>query len=573
MRGICKSLICPMLITDDELKSILLKTKIIDQKKLDEVADFAKTSDTTLENALIEKDIVTDENLGMMIADYIKIPFISLTKVTIPEDLLHIIPERLARKEKMIPFGRDGTSIKVATANPHNTDVFALISQKAGGAKIIPYFATERDINNALKVYQKDLQKTFQTLTDSEDATINSLIIDNVPVARIVDMLITYAYQDKASDIHIEPEEKDSLVRFRIDGVLHDVLVLPKPLHERVITRIKVLSRLRTDEHLSAQDGKMRMKLEEENLDLRVSIVPIVEGEKAVLRLLSSQTRKISLVDLGMSERDLKKVQRGYAKSYGMILLTGPTGSGKTTSIYAILKILNTRDKNITTVEDPVEYRIKGLNQINVNAKTNLTFAAALRSILRQDPNIIFVGEIRDNETAGIAVNAALTGHLVLSTLHTNDAATALPRLTDMKVEPFLVASTVNVIIGQRLIRKICDMCKTSITINAADLLKNIPQQVLSKNFGPKKQIRIYQGKGCQVCHFTGYSGRIGIYEVLEMTPNIRKLIAEKMDSDVIAQAAIKDGMTTMMDDGLEKVLKGETTVEEVLRATKVESV
>jgi type II secretory ATPase GspE/PulE/Tfp pilus assembly ATPase PilB-like protein len=304
-----------------------------------------------------------------------------------------------------------------------------------------------------------------------------------------------------------------------------------------------------------------------------VSIVPIVEGEKAVLRLLSSQTRKISLVDLGMSERDLKKVQRGYAKSYGMILLTGPTGSGKTTSIYAILKVLNTRDKNITTVEDPVEYRIKGLNQINVNAKTNLTFAAALRSILRQDPNIIFVGEIRDNETAGIAVNAALTGHLVLSTLHTNDAATALPRLTDMKVEPFLVASTVNVIIGQRLIRKICEMCKTSITINASDLLKNIPQKILAKNFGPKKQIRIYQGKGCQVCHFTGYAGRIGIYEVLEMTPTIRKLIAEKMDSDIIAEAAIKEGMTTMMDDGLEKVLRGETTVEEVLRATKVESI
>lgn len=561
-----------MLVTDDQLKALLINAKIADDKKLAEVAEYAKNSDISFTNALTEKDIVTDENLGMLIADFLKIPFISLAKISIPEELLHIIPERIARKQKIIPFGRDGTTLKIAMADPRNTKVLELVSQKIGGGKIAAYMATDRDISNALRVYRKDLQKTFQGMIQGQDATINSLIEDNIPVARIVDLLISYAYQDKASDIHIEPEEKDSLVRFRIDGVLHDVLVLPKALHERVLTRIKVLSRLRTDEHLSAQDGKMRMMLEEENLDLRVSIVPVVEGEKVVLRLLSSQSRKITLVDLGMSERDLKKVQSGYSKSYGMILLTGPTGSGKTTSIYAILKILNTREKNITTVEDPVEYRIKGLNQINVNPKTNLTFAAALRSILRQDPNVIFVGEIRDGETAGIAVNAALTGHLVLSTLHTNDAATALPRLTDMKVEPFLVASTVNVIIGQRLIRKICEMCKTSVAINYQDLVSNIPEKVIAKNFGAKKEIRIYQGKGCEICHFTGYQGRIGIYEVLEVTPTIRKLITEKNDSDVISEAAIKEGMTTMMDDGLEKVLRGITTIEEVLRATKVET-
>jgi len=259
-------------------------------------------------------------------------------------------------------------------------------------------------------------------------------------------------------------------------------------------------------------------------------------------------------------------------RSYGMILSTGPTGSGKTTSIYAILKLLNKRERNITTIEDPVEYRIKGVNQIQVNPKTNLTFAAGLRSILRQDPNIIFVGEIRDDETAGIAVNAALTGHLVLSTLHTNDAATALPRFTDMKVEPFLVASTVNVIIGQRLVRKICEMCKASTSIQIEKLVKNIPLPIIKKNFGDTSEICAYQGAGCKICHFTGYNGRIGVFEVLEVTKSIRALITEKKDADIIAAKAIEEGMTTMLDDGLQKVSKGFTTIEEVLRVTKVES-
>jgi type II secretory ATPase GspE/PulE/Tfp pilus assembly ATPase PilB-like protein len=273
-----------------------------------------------------------------------------------------------------------------------------------------------------------------------------------------------------------------------------------------------------------------------------------------------------------MNETDLQKVNGAFTKSFGMILSTGPTGSGKTTSIYAILKILNTREKNITTIEDPVEYRIKGVNQIQTNAKTDLTFASGLRSILRQDPNVIFVGEIRDSETAGIAVNAALTGHLVLSTLHTNDAATALPRLTDMQVEPFLVASTVNIIIAQRLIRKICEMCKSSIDIPQVDLLKNLSEEVVQKYFGLKPTVRIYKGKGCEVCHFTGYSGRIGIFEVLQVSNEIRKLISAKKDSDVILQQAIKEGMTTMLDDGIMKIIKGLTTMEEVLRVTKIES-
>jgi type II secretory ATPase GspE/PulE/Tfp pilus assembly ATPase PilB-like protein len=324
---------------------------------------------------------------------------------------------------------------------------------------------------------------------------------------------------------------------------------------------------------MSPQDGKMKISLEEEELDIRVSILPIVYGEKIVMRLLASRFRQFSLVDLGMNETDLEKVTNGFKKSFGMVLSTGPTGSGKTTSIYSILKIINSREKNITTIEDPVEYRMKGVNQIQTNAKANLTFASGLRSILRQDPNVIFVGEIRDAETANIAVNAALTGHLVLSTLHTNDAATALPRLTDMDVEPFLVASTVNVIVAQRLLRKICEMCKSSYNITREEILANLPLEKVNKYFGEKEEIRIYKGQGCLVCHHTGYSGRIGVFEVLEVTNNIRKLITQKADANIILKQAIKDyDMTTMLDDGLKKVIQGVTSIEEVLRVTKVET-
>jgi type IV pilus assembly protein PilB len=550
-----------MLITTEQLKALVLKNKLIDEKGFSEIEEEAKNAGNTIEEALVEKDIVTDENLGILISDFLKYPFIVLSKITIPPDVFNIIPEKIARRKKVIPFAKDATGVKIAMIDPSNKELEQMISKKIG-LPVTTYLATEQDISNALRIYRKDLQNTFDQLTKTSE----------VQMSRIVDLLINYASQDKASDVHIEPQEKESLVRFRIDGILHDVLFLPKSLHDQIITRIKILSKLRTDEHLSPQDGKMRIALEEEEIDIRVSILPITEGEKAVLRLLSSKFRKFSLVDLGMNEKDLKKVTTAYDKPYGMILSTGPTGSGKTTSIYAILKILNTRDKNITTIEDPAEYRIKGVNQINVNTKTNLTFASGLRSILRQDPNIIFVGEIRDSETAGIAVNASLTGHLVLSTLHTNDAATALPRLTDMSVEPFLVASTVNVIIGQRLIRKICEICKSTRSISREELLKNLPSDIVNNFAGKKSTVTIYQGAGCKICHLTGYSGRIGVFEVLEVTKSIRDLITKRQDADIIMQKAIEEGMTTMLDDGLDKVMKGLTTIEEVLRVTKIQS-
>jgi type IV pilus assembly protein PilB len=548
-----------MLITNDELKSLVIKNNLIDEKGFLEIEQEAKNSDSSVEEVLVEKDIVTDENLGILISDFLKYPFIILAKITIPPDVFSIIPEKMARHKKVIPFAKDAKGVKLAMADPSDKELAQMISKKIG-LPVTIYLATEQDISNALRVYRKDLQSIFDQLIKTSE----------VPMSKLVDLLINYAVQDKSSDVHIEPLEKDSLVRFRIDGILHDVLSLPKGLHDQIITRIKILSRLRTDEHLSPQDGKMRIALEDENVDVRVSILPVTEGEKAVLRLLSSKFRKFSLVDLGMNEKDLAKVTAAYNKSYGMVLSTGPTGSGKTTSIYAIVKLLNTREKNITTIEDPAEYLIKGVNQINVNTKTNLTFANGLRSILRQDPNVIFVGEIRDSETAGIAVNASLTGHLVLSTLHTNDAATALPRLIDMNVEPFLVASTVNVIFAQRLVRKICEICKGTRTITKEDLLKNLPPKTVSKYMGNKINITIYQGAGCKICHMTGYSGRIGVFEVLEVTKAIRDLITKRQDADVILQKAIEEGMTTMLDDGLDKVLRGLTTIEEVLRVTKI---
>ncbi len=557
-----------MLLPEEELQKLLSEMGLIDEPKLKKLHQFMKDAHTDFEDALLQMNIISDEKLGIVVANHLKIPFVSLSKVTIPQDVSHIVPEKIARRKKVIAFEREGSTIKVAMADPRNEEIIHLIEQKTL-AKVVPHLATERDILNTFYIFKRDLQKAFDRLLSEGTEPGHE---HDISLSKVVDLIIETAYYEKVSDIHIEPQEEDALVRYRIDGILHDVVRCPTYLHERIMTRIKVLSQLRTDEHMSPQDGKMRMEIEEDYLDLRVSIIPIVNGEKAVLRLLSTQTQQITLTDLGMTNIDLEKVSRAYSKSYGMILSTGPTGSGKSTSIYAILKILNTRSKNITTIEDPVEYRIEGLNQIQVNKKANLTFASGLRSILRQDPNIILVGEIRDSETASIAVNAALTGHLVVSTLHTNDAATALPRLMDMKIEPFLVSSTVNVIIAQRLVRKICEMCKTQVEVSFDDFSKNIPSEMVATYFGKKKTIHIYHGAGCPLCHSTGYAGRVALFEVLEVTKKIRELILQKADSDVIMKQAKEEGMTTMLEDGLLKVSQGITSIEEVLRVTKVES-
>ncbi len=544
--------------------------KLVGELVKPEHREYAQNSNLSLEDALIEKEVISDDKLGQLIADYYKVPFVNLSEISVPDELLNLLPDRVIRRQKVLAFGQDSSGIKLAMVDPGKKEVIEMLSQKTG-QKIVPYLATMRDMQSALRVYQSDLQKIIDNLLAEDIGRTPEAALADPPMARMVDAIVDTAYQNRASDVHIEPQEEHSIVRYRVDGALQEVARIHKRLHDRITTRIKVLSNLRTDEHLAAQDGKMRVKLEEENLDIRVSILPIADGEKTVLRLLSSRSRQYTLSDLGMSDNDLAKLTRAFTRSYGAILCTGPTGSGKTTTIYSVLKIINTREKNITTIEDPVEYKIKGANQIQVNPKTNLTFAAGLRSILRQDPNVIFVGEIRDSETAGIAVNAALTGHLVFSTLHTNDAATAIPRLIDMKVEPFLVASTVSVIVAQRLVRQICSSCKVEIELSMDDLNKHFPEGTIVKQWGKKSKYKAYKGNGCKMCRLSGYQGRLGLYEVLEVTGPIRKLISEKADADSIVQAAIKEGMQTILADGFAKVAAGSTTIEEVLRVTKAE--
>ncbi len=554
-----------------KIKSILESSGLIEKKILDSLFEEAKKKNKGLYDLITSRDILPDFYFGKAMADGLGVPFISLSRVPIPDDVLQIVPEIVARKQKVIPFELGADGLKLAMCDPDDEIIKEFISKKIT-ADVIPYLATERDITNALGLYRKDVAKSLEDILED----VRSAKGDEGPIVRMVEELLLSGNRNKCSDIHIEPYEEITVIRFRIDGVLHEVATLPKKFHEQIISRIKILGKLKTDEHLSAQDGKLQFENEGENIDVRISIVPIIEGEKAVLRLLSAKSRQIGLEELGLSAEDLEKVEKGFRKPWGMVLATGPTGSGKTTSVYAILKILNDPEINIATIEDPVEYDIEGINQIQVNAKTNLTFAKGLGSILRQDPDIIFVGEIRDEETAGIAVNAAMTGHLVLSTLHTNDAATTLPRLADMEIEPFLISSSVNTIVAQRLVRKICPSCIQSIEVEVQGgkiLTKSgtleVDRKILEKYFGKEKKLRAYEGKGCVVCKHTGHAGRTGIFEVLEVTPGIRELIMNKSNSDVITQKAMSEGMTTMFEDGLRKVAKGVTTVEEVMRAVK----
>jgi len=559
-----------MIITNERLKNLIEQLDLVTKDRLEAAYKFAEKNHKPLAEVLVESDLTSDDHLGQIIADEMGFDFVDLDKAVIEDDVLNLVPKVMAKAQKIIPFARSNDGIKLAMVNPGNLTAIHLLEKKTG-QPIIPYLTTQENITNALVRYQKGIQKEFnEIIQENISQAKKGLQAEDLPIIKIVDTIIQYAYENKASDIHLEPREEKTLVRFRIDGILHDIIDLPKIVHDLMVTRIKILAKLRTDEHRSAQDGKIRFKLDEENLDIRVSIIPIVEGEKVVMRLLAERSRQFSLEDLGLDAPDLVKLKKEYAKPYGMILATGPTGSGKTTTLYGILKILNRREVNISTIEDPVEYDIEGVNQIQVDPKTNLTFASGLRSILRQDPNIIMVGEIRDEETADIAINSAMTGHLVLSTLHTNDAPTALPRFLEMKIEPFLIASTVNVIIAQRLVRKICSQCIVSEQISLNQLKNKFSSELIEKYLGKeKKEVRIYHGKGCPVCSQTGYSGRVGIFEVLVINEAIRQLIMRRANADEIRQQAVKDGMKTMIEDGMSKVLAGITTIEEVLRATR----
>lgn len=562
------------MIDPEILKPLLISRGLLDEGAFAQAVEQARRSRQPLEEVLVDQGLVEELGLGAVIAESYGVPYVNLREKILSGDVVRRVPETLARNKRLVLYDvRDGKGY-LAMVNPQDPETVNAISRSLGLPLEIAY-ATDRAIGEALRHYQRELHEAFAELIRKNVSIVGDsaaeISPEDLPVAQIVDTIVKHAYQSHASDIHMEPLGTEVAVRFRIDGVLGDVVSIPSEIYALIAARVKVLAHLRTDEHLAAQDGKIQLDVGEEQLDIRVSILPTSHGEKVAMRLLSQKQRRFTLEDLGLRKDDLKKVRDAFMRPHGMILATGPTGSGKTTTLYAILRTLNTREVNITTIEDPVEYNMDGVNQIQINPRTNLTFAHGLRSILRQDPDIIMVGEIRDEETAAVAINAALTGHLVLSTLHTNDAPTTLPRLLDMRVEPFLVASSVNVAIGQRLVRKICQQCVMSMPLTDAQrdlLLRLLPSRspLIPET---KKRPRVYGGKGCPVCNGTGFKGRVGIYEVLLLDEEIRRLVSEKATADVIKRAAVERGMTTMLEDGVWKVFQGVTTVEELLRAAQ----
>lgn len=562
-----------MHLPEETLRQLLVDAQIVTPDAFEQVMVSAREMGVPPEQVLREKELIADEKLGEIVARSLNLPFVHLGKAAIPENILNLLPEDVARAKMMVVFERTDQVLRVAMADPNAGQITVdLLAQKTQ-LPVEKYYATDLDVENTLTYYRTNFQDAFEKLISQGDTVVTSVASDP-PVRKMVEMIVEAARKEGASDVHIEPREKEFVVRYRIDGLLRDIASLPKPLHDRVVTRIKVLSNLRTDQHYAAQDGKFRLVKGDTKVDLRVSIIPVADGEKVVLRLLTSQAKAHTLAELGIAEADLKKLQAAAKMNFGMVLVTGPTGSGKTTTIYSVLNTINRQEHNLTSIEDPIEYQISGANQVQVNEKTGLTFANGLRSLLRQDPDYIFVGEIRDTETASIAINAALTGHLVFSTLHTNTAAASLPRLYDMKVEPFLVATTVQLIIAQRLVRRVCDACRISELMTVEQLGRYLDKKTITKYYiptGEKQEVRVYKGAGCRVCHSSGYKGRIGIYEVLKVSSTIREMVAARADADAIHAQALKEGMTTMYEDGVAKVSKGLTTIEEVLRITSSE--
>jgi len=560
-----------MKITKERLKELLVRPGYIGEADFELAAIESEKRKIPIERLLAENGLMPDKHLGTIIADGLNYHFIDLRTVKITDDLLTLIPEVVARSQQAIVFERTKDKIKLATPHPDNYEFIKLLERRAGN-EVETYYATSLGVAEALKYYKSDVGKEAENLT--RDLAAHPELEENV--VKLVDLFLEHAYDSRASDIHIEPLEKNVLVRFRVDGVLHEVVTYPKNLHNKIVFRIKIMSKLRTDEHAAAQDGRFDYQKGGVRFDVRVSIMPVTDGENVVMRLLSERSRRLTLEGLGLLGKDMEKVRRAASRSYGMILSAGPTGSGKTTTLYAILQILNRPEVNIMTIEDPVEYGVEHVQQTQVNAKKNLTFATGLRSLVRQDPDIIMVGEIRDEETAAIAINAAMTGHLLLSTLHANDAATTFPRLIDMGVEPFLIASAVNLVAAQRLVRKICEKCRASYYLSEEEtrMLKADPliAEVTEEIYGEIdfSKIRFYKGAGCKVCGETGYSGRTGIFELMEIGNELRALITEKATADVIARTAKGLGMTSMLHDGMNKVIGGITTLDEVIRATKI---
>lgn len=508
--------------------------------------------------------------------------YAELTGKTVPKNILALVPEPIARRFQAVPFALAEKTLSVGMSDPEDEEAFNAL-RKASGKLIKPFIATQEDIAFVLDQYSA-LQSELKELVDNEDTSDLEEVkekeekvdademSETSPAAKIVGSLLKRAVREKASDIHVEPSEDQVEVRFRIDGVLHKVLSLPKEIQAAVTSRVKILANLKIDETRLPQDGRIQILLDGNKVDFRVSTLPTVTGEKIVARVLDHAKGVLTLEELGVRGRAFDVLVDNIKKSHGITLITGPTGSGKSTTLYAIISRIKDVSVNIVTMEDPVEYRMPGINQSQVNARIGFTFASGLRSILRQDPNIVMVGEIRDRETADIAINAALTGHIVLSSLHTNDASGSLPRLIDMGIEPFLITSSTNAIVGQRLCRKICEKCRKETPIKPED--SQVVEQEIDTLPDPekseaKKKKTFYKGEGCSACNNSGYKGRIGIFEVLGVTEPIRQLTLKRATSAELAIQAKKDGLISMKQDGILKALDGLTTIEEVWRVTK----
>ena len=560
---------------EDILASLgILTADQVSQVKLEQI-----NSGRQVREILLEKGWATEKDILGAQARILDIPVVELKDKPIGSEVLAKIPEAVAQHYVLIPFDLKDNTLHVAMSDPLDLQVIEFLETKSA-SRIKPYVAPVDEIQSAIEVnysqsIDKDVRaalKEAQTETTKIEESIKDInqvgdAIRDAPVARIVSTMLEYAAKSRASDVHIEPGEEKTRVRYRIDGVLQERLVLPTKVHDSVISRIKILSNMKIDEKRIPQDGRFQISVADQQIDLRVSTLPTSKGEKVVMRLLRKETTVPTFAELGIRASALKTFENALDKTAGIILVTGPTGSGKTTTLRTSLTRLNSVKVNISTLEDPVEYEIPGVNQVQINPAAGLTFASGLRSFLRQDPNIIMVGEIRDGETADLAIQASLTGHLVLSTLHTNSSAGSLPRLLDMGAEPFLIASSVNVIMAQRLVRQLCQKCKKGVPVeeHAEKQLRDELGNLWPKEIG-SAQVTVYEPQGCQSCGNLGYTGRIGIYEVLEVNEKIGRLVLERESADKIEQEAMANGMIKMKQDGFLKVLEGLTTFEEVLR-------
>lgn len=569
-----------------QLWNLLEKEKKFSKEQFKDALKQARKEDRHITEVLFEKNHMPSEKLLFAFSEYFNVPPVILKNRFISPYILNLIPKEVAEEHSVIIFKKIKNIINVATVNPENTQTIEFIKKKTGLEPKI-FITTPDDIGHALKKYKSEITTEFAKIIND---TINETLAlhdtaekmaQYVPIIKIVDTIIERGLIQGASDIHFEPKTDNIIIRFRIDGMLHRIVELPIEILPPMVTRLKIMANLKIDEHRLPQDGRFRFIFNDRGVDIRVSAVPTLHGTKIVLRLLDPKEKNFSLQKLGFNQKDFLSVKQEMNKPHGMILVTGPTGSGKTTTLYTLLRMLNKEDVNICTIEDPIEYGVDGINQTQINPVAGLTFANGLRSLLRQDPNIIMVGEIRDTETADMSVNAAMTGHLVLSTLHTNNAFLAIQRLTEMGVQPFLAASVINLIIAQRLVRKICPHCKSKSHItekviaeyksffNLEDVFLKLKKLNLIHGYQSLFNLKFSHAKGCAKCNGTGYRGRIGIYEILKINDDLNKVILQNPYQEPIKKEALRQGVLTILEDGVLKVLNGQTTFEEVMRVTK----